>query len=105
MVLWVGTSRYFSALTALRELLWQNDEKISPSFKPYGFFENTVRSTGSFWKSNNFMKFFSKKYTLYGVYISSNIDFRLNLLAFNETKTYSYKSEVVQTWKEFLFRF
>ena len=47
----VGTSRYFSALTGQRELLCQNDEKISPSLKPYGFYENTVSTKGSLWKS------------------------------------------------------
>ena len=35
---------------------------------------------------NNLMKFFSKNYTLYGVYIFSNFGFRLNRLAFNDTK-------------------
>ena len=35
---------------------------------------------------NNFMKFFSKNYTLYGDYIFLNFGFRLNRLAFNDTK-------------------
>ena len=46
---------------------------------------------------NNFMKFFSKNYTLYGVYIFSNFGFRLNRLALNDTKTHFYISEVVQS--------
>ena len=33
-------------------------EKISPSFKPYRFYENTVSTAGSFWKSYN--DFFEK---------------------------------------------
>ena len=45
---------------------------------------------------NNLMKFFSKNYTLYGVYIFSNFGFRLNRLAFNDTKIHFYISEVVQ---------
>ena len=45
---------------------------------------------------NNFMKFFSKNYTLYGVYMFSNFGFRLNRLAFNDTKIYFCTSEVVQ---------
>ena len=36
---------------------------------------------------NNLMKFFSKNYTLYGVYIFLNFGFLLNRLAFNDTKT------------------
>ena len=51
------------------------------------------------------MKFFSKNYTLYGVYISLNFGFRLNLLAFKDTKMHFYISEVVERSKEFLFRF
>ena len=51
---------------------------------------------------NNFMKFFSKNYTLYGVYIFINFGFRLNGLAFNDTKTHFYKSAVVQRYKELL---
>ena len=39
---------------------------------------------------NNFMKFFSKNNTHYGVYIFSNFDFRLNRLALNDTKTHFY---------------
>ena len=45
---------------------------------------------------NNFMKFFSKNYTLYGVYISLYFGFRLNRLASHVKKTYFYISEVVQ---------
>ena len=45
------TLRYFSALTAECELLCQNDENISPSIKPYGFYENTVSTIGSLWRS------------------------------------------------------
>ena len=47
---------------------------------------------------NNFMKFFSKNYTLYGVYMFMNSGFRLKLnrLADNDTETLFYISEVVQ---------
>ena len=48
---------------------------------------------------NNLMKILSKNYTLYGVYIFSKIGFRLNRLAFNDTKTHFYISEVVQRQK------
>ena len=41
----------FTNLTAQRELLRQNDEKISPLVQPYGFYENSVSSTGLLWKS------------------------------------------------------
>ena len=34
------------------------NERISPSFKPYRFYENTVSTAGSFWKSYN--DFFEK---------------------------------------------
>ena len=47
-------------------------------------------------KHNNFIKFFSKNYTLYGVYISLNFGFRLYRLTFNDTKTHFYISEVDQ---------
>ena len=43
---------------------------------------------------NNFMKFFSKNFTLYCVYILINFGFRLNRVAFNDTKTHFHKSEV-----------
>ena len=43
----------------------------------------------------NFMNFFSKNYTLFGVYISLNFGFRLNRFAFNDKKTHFYISEVV----------
>ena len=36
---------------------------------------------------NNFLKIFSKNYTLYGVYIFLNFDIRLTRLMFNDTKT------------------
>ena len=39
------------------------------------------------------MKFFAKNYTLYGVYTSLNFRFRLNRLAFKDTKTNFYISE------------
>ena len=45
---------------------------------------------------NYFLKNFSKKYTLYGVYTFLNFGIRLNRLAFNDTKTHFYMSEVVQ---------
>ena len=54
---------------------------------------------------NNFMNFFPKNYTLYGVYIFSNFGFRLNHLTLNDTKTHFYISEVVQSEKELFFRF
>ena len=41
---------------------------------------------------NNFLKIFSKNYTLYGVYIFLNFGICLNPLAFNDTKTHFYKS-------------
>ena len=44
----------------------------------------------------NYMKFFSKNYTLYGVYIFLNFDIRLNRLTFYDTKTHFYISKVVQ---------
>ena len=37
----------FLALTAHRELLCQNCDEMSPLVKPYEFYENTVRITGS----------------------------------------------------------
>jgi len=47
--------------------------------------------------TDGLMKFFSKSYTLYGVYIFLNFGFRLNRLAFNDTKNiHFYISEVVQ---------
>ena len=45
---------------------------------------------------NNFLKIFSKNYTLYGVYIFLNFGIRLNHLSFYDTKTQLYVSEVVQ---------
>ena len=41
---------------------------------------------------NNFIKIFSRNYSLYGVYIFSNFGFRLNRLAVNDTKTHFYIS-------------
>ena len=52
---------------------------------------------------NNFMKIFSKNYTLYGVYIFPNFGFRLNRLAFHDTKTHFYISKVVLRLKRFTF--
>ena len=43
----------------------------------------------------NFMKNFSKNYTLYGVYIFPNFGFSLNRLTLNDTKIHFYKSKVV----------
>ena len=45
---------------------------------------------------NNFLKIFSKNYTLYGVYIFLNFGIRLNHLSFYDTKTQLYVSEIVQ---------
>ena len=45
---------------------------------------------------NNLLKIFSKNYAHYGVYIFLNFGIRLNRLTFNDTKTHSYESEVVQ---------
>ena len=45
---------------------------------------------------DNFLKIFSKNYTLYGVYIFLNFGFRLNRFAFKDTKTHFYISQVVQ---------
>ena len=53
---------------------------------------------------NNFMKIFSKKYTLYGVYILSNFCFRLNRLTSNDTKTHFYTSKVVLRLKKITFK-
>ena len=53
---------------------------------------------------NNFINFFPKNYTLYGVYISLNFGFCHSRLAFNDTKTHFYIPEVVQRLEELLFR-
>ena len=42
---------FLSFSTAQRKLLCQNDEKISPLLKTYGFYENTVSNIGLLWKS------------------------------------------------------
>ena len=63
----VGTSRYFPALTAQQELLCQNDEKISPSFSPYGFYENPVSTTGSLQLQFRISKFLSGFKTAFDV--------------------------------------
>ena len=52
----------------------------------------------------NYMKFFSKNYTLYGVYIFPNFGFRLNRFAFNDTKTRFYISNVVLRLKRITFQ-
>ena len=52
---------------------------------------------------NNFMKIFSKNYTVYGVYIFPNFGFRLNRLAFHDTKTHFYISKVVLRLKRITF--
>ena len=39
---------------------------------------------------NNFLKIFSKNYTLYGVYLFLNFGIRLNRFTFNDTKTHFY---------------
>ena len=52
---------------------------------------------------NNFMRIFSKNYTLYGVYIFSNIGFRLNRLAFTDTKTHFYISKVALRFTKITF--
>ena len=55
---------------------------------------------------NYFINFFSKNYTLYGVYIFINFGFRLNRLAFNDTKTHFYiYQKLFKDKKELLFRF
>ena len=46
---------------------------------------------------DNFMKFFSENYTLYGVYIFSDFGFRLNRLALNDPYSHFYISEGVQS--------
>ena len=45
---------------------------------------------------NNFLKIFSKNYTLYGIYIFLNFGIRLSNLSFYGTKIQLYVSEVVQ---------
>ena len=37
---------FFSTLPTKRKLLCQKDEKISPSLKPYGFYELSISATG-----------------------------------------------------------
>ena len=58
----VGTSRYFLAFTAQREQPCQNDKNISPSFKPYGFYENsrTIKTTCPI-KTRSWFNFFTFK--------------------------------------------
>ena len=53
--------------------------------------------------NDNFIKIFSKNYTLYGVYILPNFGFRLTRLAFNDTKTLFFISKVVLRLKRITF--
>ena len=53
---------------------------------------------------NNFMKIFSKKYTLYGVHIFLNFGYHLNRLAFNDMKKHFYISENISRLKRITFK-
>ena len=52
--------------------------KISPSFKPSKFFDNTAVPQDHCGSHKNFMKIFSNNYSVNGVYTFLNFAFHLN---------------------------